>query len=315
MPLPKLTVIGAGNVGATVAQYLVQQNLGDVVLLDVVEGLAKGKALDLAQAAPIQGCAARITGTQRYEDTAGSDLVVITSGSPRKPGMSRDDLLLTNFKIVRAVVEQVARTSPQAVLLMVTNPLDAMVYTARRVSGFPRERVLGMAGVLDTARFRAFMAEALGLSPAVITAMVLGGHGDEMVPCVSLARIAGAPVAELLPANKLAAVVARTRQGGAEIVKLLQTGSAFYAPAAAVCRMAAAILRDEQALLPCAAWLEGEYGFSGQVLGVPVVLGRRGAERVVELPLAPEDREALAQSAAAVQALCRQVETWLSAQA
>jgi malate dehydrogenase len=310
MPLPKLTVIGAGNVGATLAQRLVEQNLGDVVLIDIVEGAARGKALDLNQAAPILGYAGRVTGTTDYADTAGSDLILITSGSPRKPGMSRDDLLKINFNIVKSVTAQAMRHSPAAILIMVTNPLDAMVHTALQVSGFPRERVLGMAGVLDSARFRTFLAEALRVSPATIEALVLGGHGDEMVPCLSFTRVAGAPITELLPADRLADIVARTRQGGAEIVKWLQTGSAYYAPAAAAARMAASILRDEKAVLPCAVRLEGEYGFRHQVLGVPVVLGRGGAERVVELQLASEERAGLAQSAQAVTGLCAQIDAW-----
>jgi malate dehydrogenase len=311
MPLPKLTVVGAGNVGASLAQRLVESDLGDVVLVDIVEGLARGKALDLDQAGAIRGYTARVTGTSRYEDTAGSDLVLVTSGSPRKPGMSRDDLLKINFEIVRSVVSQAAHHSPQAIILLVTNPLDAMVHTALAASGFPRERVVGMAGVLDSARFRTFLAEALKVSPAGIEAMVLGGHGDEMVPCLTLTRVAGTPVTDWLAPEKLEAVVARTRAGGAEIVKLLQTGSAFYAPAAAAARMAAAILRDEKAVLPCAVRLEGEYGFSGQVLGVPVVLGRGGAERVVSVALTPAEREDLARSARSVAALCAQIDGWM----
>jgi len=311
MPLPKLTVVGAGNVGATLAQRLVEQNLGDVVLVDIVEGAAKGKALDLNQSAPVVGYTGRVTGTTNYAETAGSDVILITSGSPRKPGMSRDDLLKVNFNIVRSVVEQAVRYSPNAILIIVTNPLDAMVHTALKVSGFPRERVLGMAGVLDSARFRTFLAEALQMSPAVIEALVLGGHGDEMVPCLSFTRAAGAPVTELLPKEQLDAIVARTRQGGAEIVKWLQTGSAFYAPSASAARMAAAILRDEKVLLPCAVRLDGEYGFNQQVLGVPAVLGRGGAERIIEFKLLAEEQAGLAQSAEAVRALCTQIDEWM----
>ena len=312
MALPKLTVIGAGNVGATLAQRLVEQNLGDVVLVDIVEGAAKGKALDLNQSAPVLGYAGRVTGTTDYAETAGSEIVFITSGSPRKPGMSRDDLLKVNFNIVRSVAGQVSRRSPNAILIVVTNPLDAMVHTALKVSGFPRERVLGMAGVLDSARFRAFLAEALRVSPAVIEAMVLGGHGDEMVPCSSFTRVAGAPVTELLPPDQLEAIITRTRQGGAEIVKWLQTGSAFYAPSAAAARMAASILRDERALLPCAVQLQGEYGHHNQVLGVPVVLGRHGAEKVVECQLTEAEKTGLARSAQAVQSLCAQIDGWMA---
>lgn len=311
MSFPKLTVIGAGNVGATLAQRLVEQNLGHVVLVDVIEGAAKGKALDLNQAAPVLGYAGRVLGTTDYADTGGSDVILVTSGSPRKPGMSRDDLLKVNFNIVSSVVAKAAEHSPKAVLVIVTNPLDAMVHTALKVSGFPRERVLGMAGVLDSARFRTFLAEALKTSPAMIEAMVLGGHGDEMVPCPSFTRVAGAPVTELLPPAQLDAIVARTRQGGAEIVKWLQTGSAYYAPSAAAARMAAAILRDERAVLPCAVQLQGEYGFNNQVLGVPVVLGRGGAEKVVEFKLTETERAGLARSAQAVQGLCAQIDGWL----
>ncbi len=312
MAFPKITVVGAGNVGATLAQRLLEQELGNVVLVDVVEGLAKGKALDLNQAAPILGYRCRVTGTDRYSDTADSDLVVVTSGAARKPGMSRDDLLKTNFKIVSSVVGEVAQASPFAVLIVVTNPLDAMVYTALKVSRFPRKRVLGMAGLLDTARFRSFIAEALDASPAQIEAVVLGGHGDDMVPCLSHARVRGRPAAEALPPEKLETIIQRTRQGGAEIVRWLQTGSAFYAPSAATARMVAAILRDEKAVLPCAVWLEGEYGFRSQVLGVPVVLGREGVERVQEIPLAPEDQEGLARSARTVRTLCAQIDGYLA---
>ena len=313
MPREKITVIGAGNVGATCAQRILEQRLGDVVLLDINEGVARGKALDLMQSGPVMGYAERIVGTADYRDTADSDIVVVTSGAARKPGMSRDDLLKINFDIVTSVVRQAAAASPEAVFIVVTNPLDAMVHAALRVSGFPRQRVVGMGGILDTARFQSFLAEALGLSSLVVEAMVLGGHGDAMVPCISLARVSGAPVAELLPADQIQAIVERTRQGGAEIVKWLQHGSAFYAPAAATVRMLAAVVRDEKALLPCAAWLEGEYGLHAQVLGVPVVLGRGGVERVVELELGVDDQTALEASAVSVRKLTGTLETWLSA--
>ena len=309
MPLPKITVIGAGNVGATLAMRLVEQNLGNVVLLDVVEGMARGKALDLNQAAPLVG-AARVTGTSAYDETAGSSVIVVTSGSPRKPGMSRDDLLKINYDIVRSVVDQAAQASPEAVIIMVTNPLDAMVYVALKTSGFPAQRVLGMAGVLDSARFRAFLSEALNVSSNVVEAMVLGGHGDDMVPCLPLARVAGIPATQLLPAEVLEAIVQRTRQGGAEIVKLLQTGSAYYAPSAAAARMVCAILRDEKAVMPCAVWVENQFGLQRQILGVPVVLGRQRAEKVIEIELTAEDRAGLVKSAEAVRGLCRQIDAW-----
>lgn len=310
MSLPKITVIGAGNVGATITQRLMEQNLGNVVLIDIAEGVARGKALDLNQAAPLVNSVARVTGTASYDETAGSDVIVVTSGSPRKPGMSRDDLLKINYEIVRAVVERASQVSPQAVILVVTNPLDAMTYVALKTSGFPAQRVLGMAGVLDSSRFRAFLSEALNVSTSVVEAMVLGGHGDDMVPCLPLARVAGVPVAKFLPTEVLEAIVQRTRQGGAEIVKLLQTGSAYYAPAAAVTRMVAAILRDEKTIVPCAVWLENSFGFQRQILGVPVVLGRKGAEKIIEIELAPEDRTGLVKSAQAVRGLCQQIDAW-----
>jgi malate dehydrogenase len=310
MSLPKITVIGAGNVGATLAQRLVEQNLGNVVLIDIAEGVARGKALDLNQAAPLVHSAARVTGTAAYDETAGSDVIVVTSGSPRKPGMSRDDLLKINYEIVRSVVERAVQVSPQAVIIVVTNPLDAMVYTALKTSGFPAQRVLGMAGVLDSARFRSFLSEALNVSSSVVEATVLGGHGDDMVPCLPLARVAGIPVTQLLPGEVLEAIVQRTRQGGAEIVKLLQTGSAYYAPSAAAARMVAAVLRDEKAVMPCAVWLENSFGFQRQILGVPVVIGRQGAEKIIEIELTTEDRTGLAKSAEAVRELCRQIDSW-----
>lgn len=310
MARPKITVIGAGNVGASVAQQVLSQQLGDVVLVDVLEDLARGKALDLSQAGTVLGYGGTCQGTAKYEETIGSDVIVVTSGSPRKPGMSRDDLLKINCEIVSTVVGHAASASPEAVLVVVTNPLDAMTYAAWKTSGFPARRVVGMAGILDTARYRFFLAQALGVSQANVEAMVLGGHGDEMVPCVSLTRVGGSPAADWFSADELARIVARTRNGGAEIVQLLKTGSAFYAPAAAAVRMVAAILRDEQALLPCAAWLEGEYGLREVVVGVPVILGRGGVVRIPELALAPEDQVSLRRSADAVRELMRQVDTW-----
>jgi len=307
----KITVIGAGNVGASVAQQILTQKLGDVVMVDIAEGVARGKALDLNQSGPVLGYTGRAWGASSYEDTVNSDVIVVTSGLPRKPGMSRDDLLKMNFQIVHDVVGHAASASPEAVIIVVTNPLDAMAYTAWKVSGFPKNRVLGMAGVLDTARFRWFIAEALQVSPLTVDAMVLGGHGDEMVPCLPLARVGGVALSELLPADQVAALVARTRQGGGEIVKLLQTGSAFYAPAASAVRMVSSILRDEKALLPCAVLLEGEYGYRDIMLGVPAILGRNGCERVVEVALDTEDKAALAKSADSVQGLCRQIDAYL----
>jgi len=307
----KITIIGAGNVGASVAQQVLAQNLGDVVMVDIAEGLAQGKALDMNQSGPILGYQGKVIGSRNYEETLDSHIIVVTSGSPRKPGMSRDDLLKINFEIVHTVVGHAAAASPEAIIIVVTNPLDAMTYTALKTSQFAPERVIGMAGILDSARYRFFLSEALHVSAHVIDTMVLGGHGDEMVPCVPLTRVAGAPVTDLLPPDQLERIIERTRAGGGEIVKLLQTGSAFYAPAAAVVRMIAAVLHDEKAILPCATWLQGEYGFEDIVLGVPVVVGRGGVERVIELKLDPEDEAALTRSAAAVQPLCRQIDEWL----
>jgi malate dehydrogenase len=310
MARSKITVIGAGNVGASVAQQVLSQQLGDVVLVDVLEDLARGKALDLSQAGAVLGYTGTCLGTAKYEETIDSDVIVVTSGSPRKPGMSRDDLLKINCEIVSTVVGHAASASPEAMLVVVTNPLDAMTYAAWKASGFPARRVAGMAGILDTARYRFFLSQALGVSQANVDAMVLGGHGDEMVPCVPLTRVGGSPVADWLPGDELARVVERTRAGGAEIVQLLKTGSAFYAPAAAAVRMVAAILRDEQALLPCAAWLEGEYGLQEVMVGVPVILGRAGVTRIPELKLGPEDQAALRRSADAVRGLMHLVDEW-----
>lgn len=315
MTRPKISVIGAGNVGASVAQQILAQQLGDVVLLDIAGGVAQGKAMDLNHSAPVLGYTGRVLGTSRFEDTVNSKVVVITSGSPRKPGMSRDELLKINFEIVQSVAHHASAASPDAVLIVVTNPLDVMAYTALKVSKFPASRVLGMAGVLDSARFRWWIAEALGVSPRQVEAMVLGGHGDEMVPCLGLTQVAGIPVTELLPADLLGSIIERTRNGGGEIVKLLQTGSAYYAPAASAVRMVSAVMRDEKAILPCSAWLTGEYGFSGLMLGVPVLVGRDGAEKVVEVPLAEPEHRALARSAESVRVLCAQVDGWLGGNA
>ncbi|MBN1594630.1 malate dehydrogenase [candidate division FCPU426 bacterium] len=311
MPRKKITVIGAGNVGAAVAQQILAQHLGDVVMVDIAEGMAKGKALDLNQSAPILGYQGRVEGTQKYEETIDSDVIVVTSGSPRKPGMSRDDLLRINFDIVHTVVGHAAAASPEAVMILITNPLDLMTYTALKTSKYNTGRVVGMAGVLDSARYRFFLSAALSISPHVIEAMVLGGHGDDMVPCAGLTRVGGAPVESLLPAETLSAIIQRTRDGGGEIVKLLQSGSAYYAPAASAVRMVSAVLNDEKALLPCATLLQGEYGFRDIVLGVPVVLGAQGVERILEIPLKEQDRAALSKSAAALEPLCRQIDQWL----
>src|SRR5512132_3249118 len=270
MPRNKVTVIGAGNVGATAAQRIAEAGLADVVLVDIVEGLPQGKGLDLAEAAPVVGHDARITGANDYAETAGSDIIVVTSGLARQPGMSRDDLLAKNAGIVRSVVEQSAAQSPNAILIVVTNPLDAMCHVAMQASGFPRERVLGMAGVLDSARFRTFIAEELGVSVEDTHAFVLGGHGDTMVPLPRYSTVAGIPITELLPAERVQALVDRTANGGAEIVSLLKSGSAYYAPAASAVEMVEAILKDKKKILPCAAYLEGQYGISGLFVGVPV---------------------------------------------
>ena len=299
----KVTVIGAGNVGATTAQRIAEAGLADVVLVDIVDGLPQGKGLDLAEAAPVVGHDARITGTNDYADTAGSDIIVVTSGLARQPGMSRDDLLAKNAGIVASVVGQAAAASPDAILIVVTNPLDAMCHVAMRASGFPRERVLGMAGVLDSARFRTFIAQEMGVSVEDVHAFVLGGHGDTMVPLSRYSTVAGVPITELLPADRVRALEDRTANGGAEVVALLKTGSAFYAPAASTFEMVDAILRDRKRVLPCAVQLKGEFGVDGLFVGVPVVLGRGGLERVFEITLTPDERVAFDASAAAVREL------------
>jgi malate dehydrogenase len=297
----KITVVGAGNVGATTAQRIAEKELArHVVMLDVAEGIPQGKGLDQWQSAPIEYFDSRVMGTNDYADTADSDVVVITAGIARKPGMSRDDLLNTNAGIVRSVSEQVARTSPHAILIIVSNPLDVMCAVAKDATGFPRERVIGMAGVLDTARYRAFLAEALDVSVRDIQAMVLGGHGDTMVPLISYTTVSGIPVTQLMDRATLDAIVDRTRNGGAEIVKHLKTGSAYYAPAAGAVQMVEAIVRDQKRILPCAAWLEGEYGMSGLYLGVPCKLGASGLEQVLQVALTDDERSALEKSAEAV---------------
>lgn len=296
MKRAKITIIGAGNVGATAAHWALSRNLADVVLLDVMEGIPQGKALDLLQAGPVDGFNRRVIGSNDYRDSVDSDVVIITAGLARKPGMSRDDLLAKNVEIVKSCAEQAAKYSPNCVLIVVTNPIDAMVYTAFKISGFPRERVIGMAGVLDSARYRTFLAEALGVAPRDVNALVMGIHGDNMLPLVRLANVGGVPVADLLDADAIAAIVKRTQHGGAEIVNHLKTGSAFYTPGLAAIEMAEAILTDAKRVLPCAAWLEGEFGISGCFLGVPVVLGATGVEKIMEFPLTDEERAALAES-------------------
>jgi len=297
----KITVVGAGNVGATTAQRLAEKELArQVVMVDVIEGVPQGKGLDQWESAPIELFDSRVIGSNGYEETAGSDIVVITAGIARKPGMSRDDLLNTNAGIVKAVALEVKKTSPHAIIIMVSNPLDVMAYVALKVTGFPRERVLGMAGVLDTARYRSFLAEALDVSVRDIQAMVLGGHGDTMVPIVSYTTVSGIPVTQFIDKAKLDAIVDRTRNGGAEIVKYLKTGSAYYAPSAAAVQMCEAIALDQKRVLPCAAWLQGEYGMKDLFLGVPCKLGRKGLEGILEVELSADERTALEKSAAAV---------------
>jgi malate dehydrogenase len=300
---PKITVVGAGNVGASVAQYAVEKELGDVVLVDVIEGVPQGKALDLAQAGPIHRYDASLVGTNGYDETRDSDVVVITAGLARKPGMTRDDLLFKNAEIVSSVVKEVVARSRQAILVLVTNPLDAMVQLAWKTSGFPHQRVVGMAGVLDSARFRTFIAQELNVSVENVTAFVLGGHGDTMVPLPRYSTVAGIPITELLPKERIDALVQRTANGGAEIVGLLKTGSAYYAPAASTVEMVEAILKDKKKILPCAAYLDGQYGVRGLYVGVPVKLGRAGVEQVIEIRLTPDEQAAFNKSAAAVREL------------
>jgi len=299
----KITVVGAGNVGASVAQRLAEKGMCDVVLVDVVEGLPQGKALDLLEAGPIVGSDARITGANEYGPTAGSDLFIVTAGIARKPGMSRDDLMKTNTGIVKAVGEQIKKTSPQALVIVISNPLDAMCYVMRQTTGFGRERVIGMAGVLDSARMRTFVAQELKVSVKNVQAFVLGGHGDTMVPVPRYCTVSSIPLPELLPADKIDAIVRRTRDGGAEVVSLLKTGSAYYAPSASAVEMAEAILLDRQEILPCAVWLQGEYGLRDVYVGVPAKLGAKGLEQVIQLKLTAEEQAALNKSAEAVREL------------
>ena len=296
----KVTVVGAGNVGASCAFRLADRGLADVVLVDVLEGIPQGKALDILQSCPVAGVDVKVTGTNDYEPSANSDVVVLTAGFPRKPGMSRDDLLWANYDVVKRTVEKAVNYSPNSILIVVTNPLDAMCHVAYAVSGFPKNRVMGMAGILDTARFRAFVAQALDVSVKDVTAFVLGGHGDTMVPLVRYSNVAGIPLTDLLGADTIQAIVKRTRDAGAEIVKLLKSGSAYYAPSAAVADMVDAILNDRKRVFPCSAYLEGEYGIHNLFVGVPVKLGSKGIEKVFEADLTAEESEALHRSAAAV---------------
>jgi malate dehydrogenase len=299
--MDKITVVGAGNVGATAAQRIAEKELArEVVLIDIAEGIPQGKALDQWQSGPVEGFDSRVIGTNGYEEAAGSGIFIVTAGIARKPGMSRDDLLQTNAKIVREVCENIARVAPDSIIIMVSNPLDVMCWVAMQASGFPRERILGMAGVLDTARYRTFLAMELEVSVEDIQAMVLGGHGDTMVPLISYTTVSGIPITQLMERSTLDAIVDRARTGGAEIVGYLKTGSAYYAPSAASVQMAEAIVKDKKRILPCAAYLQGEYGMDGLFLGVPCKIGRRGLEQVIEVELTAEEREALERSAEAV---------------
>jgi malate dehydrogenase len=305
----KLTIVGAGNVGANCAVWAAKKELGDIVLVDVAEGVPQGKGLDLMQAGPVEGYDISITGANDYGPTANSEVVIITAGFPRKPGMSRDDLLLANYAVIKTATEQAVAVSPNCVIIVVTNPLDAMAQVAYMVSKFPRNRVIGMAGVLDSARFRTFIAMELGVSVDNVTAVVLGGHGDTMVPLVRLSSVAGIPLTELIPEDRLKAIVDRTANGGAEIVKYLKTGSAYYAPAASAVEMAESILRDKKKVLPCSAYLEGEYGINGLYVGVPCKLGAGGIEKIYEIKLTDEETAALHKSSGAVKELVEVIKT------
>jgi len=301
----KTTVVGAGFVGATTAQRIVDAELSDVVMIDILEGVTQGRGLDMLESCPVSGSDAHIIGTNEYRDTTGSDVVVITAGLPRKPGMSRDDLLMKNYNIVKEVTENVVRHSPNAILIVVSNPLDAMVQTAFKVSGFPKNRVIGMAGVLDSARMRTFIAMELKVSVENVHAFVLGGHGDDMVPLPRYSTVCGVPITELLSQEVIDRILERTRKGGGEIVSLLKTGSAYYAPSAAIVEMVEAIYKDKKKILPCAAYLEGEYGIQGLYVGIPVKLGAKGVEQIIEIHLSNEERAQLQKSAASVQELVR----------
>jgi malate dehydrogenase len=299
----KITVVGAGNVGATCAQRLAERGYANIVLVDIIEGMPQGKALDILESGPVVGFDSNVIGTNSYADTAGSDIAIITSGVPRKPGMSRDDLVLTNMKIVKGVTEELVKASPKCIIIVVANPLDAMAQLAFKVSGFPRNRVMGMSGILDTARFRTFLAQELGVSVEDVAAYVLGGHGDTMIPLTRMATVGGVPVTEVLPEDTISKIVERTVKGGGEIVALLKTGSAFYAPSAGVAQMVDAIILDKQNILPCAAYLDGEYGINGVFVGVPAKLGKNGMEQIIEIKLTPEEEAALKKSVDAVREL------------
>jgi malate dehydrogenase len=303
----KISIIGAGFVGATAAHWAAEKELGDVVLVDILEGIPQGKALDLFQAGPVEGFDARVMGSNRYEETKDSDVVIITSGVPRKPGMTREDLLETNKKIIESVVAQVVKNSPDSILILVTNPLDTMTYLAFKRSGFPKQRVIGMAGILDTARFKAFIAMELGVSVEDIQALLLGGHGDEMVPLPRYTTISGIPLSQLLPQEKIERLVDRTRKGGGEIVGLLKTGSAFYAPSAAAIQMTEAILKDKKRILPCCVYLDGEYGLKDLCFGVPIKLGANGVDSIMELQLTTEEKALVAKSAESVKKSIREL--------
>jgi malate dehydrogenase len=296
----KVTIVGAGQTGGAMARELAPKGIADIVLLDVIEGIPQGKALDMSQAGPIVGFDSHIAGTNDWKDTAGSDIVIITSGKPRLPGMSRDDLVTANTEIVKGVTEQAVRNSPNAIIIVFVNPLDVMCYVVKKISGFPRERVFGQSGVLDAARFRSFIARELNVSMEDVQAYVLGGHGDDMVPLVRHTTVCGIPISELMPVDRIAVLVERTRKGGGEIVNLLKTGSAYYAPAAATIQMVESVLLDRKRVLPCSVYLEGEFGVSGVFMGVPVKLGARGVEQIIEIKLTDEEREMFERSAASV---------------
>ena len=308
---PKISIIGAGNVGATTAHWLAAKEICDIVLLDIIEGMPQGKALDLQETSPIEGFDVGIKGTNSYEDTKNSDIIVITSGMPRKPGMSRDDLIATNTKIVKEAAQNAAKHSPNSIIIVVTNPLDAMVHVAAKISNFPKHRVMGMAGVLDSTRFRTFIAKELDVSVEDVQAIVLGGHGDTMVPLPRYSTVNGIPITELLPKERIEALVERTRKGGEEIVNLLKTGSAYYAPAASVAEMVESILKDKKRILPCAAYCGKEYSVGGYFVGVPVKLGRNGVEKVIELKLTGEEKESFTKSVKHVKSLVEAAEKYL----
>jgi malate dehydrogenase len=299
----KITVVGAGNVGATCAQRLAERGYADIVIVDIIEGMPQGKALDILESGPVVGFDSNVIGTNNYEETKGSDIAIITSGVPRKPGMSRDDLVLTNMNIVKSVTEQLVKYSPKCMIIVVSNPLDAMAQMALKVSGFKRNRVMGMSGVLDTARFRTFLAQELNVSVDDVAAYVLGGHGDSMIPLTRMATVGGVPINQVLPEATVSKIVERTVKGGGEIVALLKTGSAFYAPSAGVAQMVDAIVLDKKQILPCAAYLEGEYGINGVFMGVPAKLGKDGIEEIIEIKLTPDEDAAMQKSADAVREL------------